>query len=116
MIEGDRETVRRLAVEIGYLPEAEREDRVAAVVDLILLVGEPLRHASVYDFGASDLAARARAAGFDLAFRRGFLRAPPPRTIFLHRKLGGTFLLCGHIRARIDTHALIAPHLDAVLG
>jgi predicted unusual protein kinase regulating ubiquinone biosynthesis (AarF/ABC1/UbiB family) len=111
MIARDREGVRRLAVEIGYLPEVEREDRVEALVDLILLIGEPLRHEGVYDFGASNLAPRARAAGFDLAFRRGFLRAPPPRTIFLHRKLGGTFLLCSHIRARVDAHALIAPHL-----
>ena len=62
--------------------------------------------------GASDLAARARDAGFDLAFRRGFLRAPPPETIFLHRKLAGTFLLCCRIRARADTHELVLPYLD----
>ncbi len=111
MIASDRETIRRLAVEIGYLAGDEREDRASALVDLILLVAEPLRHQGVYDFGASDLATRARAAGFDLAFRRGFLRAPPPRTIFLHRKLGGTFLLCTHIRARVDAHALITPYL-----
>jgi hypothetical protein len=40
------------------------------------------------------------------------MRAPPPETIFLHRKLAGTFLLCGRIGARVDTHALIAPHLE----
>jgi hypothetical protein len=67
----------------------------------------------VYDFEASRLAARARDAGFELAFRRGFMRAPPPETIFLHRKLAGTFLLCGRIRARVDTRALIHPHLEA---
>jgi len=116
MISADLEEVRRIAVEIGYLAGDEREDRARAVAELILLVGEPLRHEGVYDFGASGLAARAREAGFDLAFRRGFLRAPPPETIFLHRKLAGTFLLCARIRARIDTRALIVPYLDAVLG
>ncbi len=112
MVDADRDAVRRLAIEIGYLPQDEREDRVRALVDLILLVGEPLRQRGVYDFGASDLASRARSAGFDLAFRRGFLRAPPPETIFLHRKLGGTFLLCNRIRARVGAHALIAPYLE----
>ncbi len=112
MVDADRDAVRRLAIEIGYLPEGEREDRVRALVDLILLIGEPLRQRGVYDFGASDLAARARAAGFELAFRRGFLRVPPPETIFLHRKLGGTFLLCNRIRARADANALIAPYLE----
>ena len=103
-------------MEIGYLADDEREDRARALAELILLVGEPLRHEGVYDFGASGLAARARDAGFDLAFRRGFLRAPPAETIFLHRKLGGTFLLCARILARVDTRDLILPFLDAVLG
>ena len=116
MISSDLDKVRRIAVEIGYLADDEREDRARALAELILLLGEPLRHEGAYDFGASSLATRARAAGFDLAFRRGFLRAPPPETIFLHRKLGGTFLLCARIRARIDSHALILPFLDAVLG
>jgi hypothetical protein len=39
------------------------------------------------------------------------MRAPPPETIFLHRKLAGTFFLCARIGARVDTHALAAPYL-----
>jgi hypothetical protein len=39
------------------------------------------------------------------------MRAPPPETIFLHRKLAGTFFLCSHIRARVNTRALVAPYL-----
>ncbi len=109
---GDREAVRRAAVEIGYLAEDERTDRARGVVDLILLVFEPLRHEGPYDFGRSQLAARARDAGVDLVFRRGFLQAPPPETIFLHRKLVGTFLLCARIRARVDVRALLLPLLS----
>jgi len=111
MIARDRDEVVRTAVAIGYLAGSESEDRAKAVADLILMIGEPLRFEGRYDFAASDLAARARAAGFDLVIRRGFLRAPPPETLFLHRKLGGTFLLCAHIRARVDTRSLIAPFL-----
>jgi hypothetical protein len=80
-------------------------------VDLILLVCEPLRHRGVYDFARSNLAARTRDAGLDLMFRRGFLHAPPPETVFLHRKLVGSFLLCARIRARVDVHALMGPFL-----
>jgi predicted unusual protein kinase regulating ubiquinone biosynthesis (AarF/ABC1/UbiB family) len=111
VLAGDREGVRRAAVEIGYLAPGEREDRARGLVDLILLVCEPLRHAGVYDFGRSQLAARARDAGFDLMLR-GFLHAPPPETIFLHRKLAGSFLLCAKIGARVDAHALVAPLLQ----
>jgi predicted unusual protein kinase regulating ubiquinone biosynthesis (AarF/ABC1/UbiB family) len=111
MIRKDREEIRAGAVAIGYLGGDESRAQTEAVIDLMLLVGEPLRHEGVYDFEASALAARARAAGFDLVFREGFLRAPPPRTIFLHRKLAGTFLLCAHIRARVDTRALVGPYV-----
>jgi hypothetical protein len=63
----------------------------------------------VYDFGRSQIPSRTRDLGFDLAFRKGFLRPPPPETVFLHRKLVGSFLLCARIRARVDVNALIRP-------
>ncbi len=108
-VTGDRRELRAAAIAIGYLPEGEREDRARGVEDLILLICEPLRHEGVYDFGRSQVPARTRDLGFDLAFRKGFLRPPPPETVFLHRKLVGSFLLCARIRARVDVNALIRP-------
>jgi predicted unusual protein kinase regulating ubiquinone biosynthesis (AarF/ABC1/UbiB family) len=108
-VTGDRRELRAAATAIGYLAEDEREDRARGVEDLILLICEPLRHEGVYDFGRSQVPSRTRDLGFDLAFRKGFLRPPPPETVFLHRKLVGSFLLCARIRARVDVHALIRP-------
>lgn len=109
----DREAVERAAIEIGYLPTIEREDRVRGVVDLILTICEPFRHAGAYDFGRSTLPSRVRDLGLDLAFRRGFLRAPPPETVFLHRKLVGSFHLCARLRSRVDVRSLIEPLLGS---
>lgn len=108
----DREALLQAAVQIGFARPDDREDRREALLDLILLVCEPLRHRGVYDFGRSDLAARVRDAGFALAFGRGFLRPPPPETIFLHRKLAGTFFLCARIGARVDVSALLQPWIQ----
>jgi predicted unusual protein kinase regulating ubiquinone biosynthesis (AarF/ABC1/UbiB family) len=105
----DRGGVFDAAVAIGYLRRDDPAERQRAAVDLILLVCEPLRHRGVYDFAETTLASRARDAGFDLAFRQGFLRAPPPETVFLHRKLVGTFLLCARIRARVDVRTQLVP-------
>jgi predicted unusual protein kinase regulating ubiquinone biosynthesis (AarF/ABC1/UbiB family) len=117
-VAGDREGVRRAAVAIGYLRDDDPADRVRSAVDLMFLVCEPFRREGVYDFARSTLAVRARDAGFDLALRKGFLRAPPPETVFLHRKLVGTFLLCGRIRARVDVRSLLLGFLarDAAAG
>ena len=106
---GDRTRVRALAHDIGYIAP-DVDDAVAeAAVDIIMLVCEPLRHRGAYDFAASDLPARARELGLDLAFRHGLLRAPPPETLFLHRKLAGGYLLCARLGARINLRALLEP-------
>jgi predicted unusual protein kinase regulating ubiquinone biosynthesis (AarF/ABC1/UbiB family) len=112
LIGNDRPEIRSAAVEIGYLRADESDERAEGVIDLIRLVCEPLRIAGAYDFARSRLAVRARDAGLDLVFRRGFLHAPPPETVFLHRKLVGSFLLCARIRARFDCQALVLPFLQ----
>jgi predicted unusual protein kinase regulating ubiquinone biosynthesis (AarF/ABC1/UbiB family) len=111
IVDGDRDAVGRAAVRIGYASPGDPPERIDAVVDVCFLVYEPLRHAGRYDFGKSDLAARVRNLGFELAFRRRLLRPPPPETIFLHRKLVGSFLLLARIGAQVDARALVMPYL-----
>jgi hypothetical protein len=43
----------------------------------------------------------------DLVFRSGEFHAPPPETIFLHRKLVGSFLLCARLRSRVEVRGMI---------
>ena len=108
----DRATIAHEAVGIGYLARDAPADQVEAVIDVILLVCEPLNHRGRYDFGASDLPSRARDLGFDLVFKRGLLKAPPPETMFLHRKLAGMYLLVARLGARVDVRSLIRPLLE----
>ena len=111
VIDGDREAVARAAIRIGYALPDDPPERVAAVVDVCFLVCEPLRHTGRYDFGRSDLPARVRDLGFELAFRKRLLRPPPPETIFLQRKLVGSFLLLARIGAQVNAQALVLPFL-----
>ena len=111
VIDGDRDAVARAAVRIGYAAADDPPRRIEAVVDMCLLACEPLRHVGRYDFGASDLPARMRDLGFELAVRRRLLRSPPPETLFLHRKLVGSFLLLARLGAQVDARSLILPFL-----
>lgn len=116
VIDGNLDAVARYAEAIGYVTADDSPARVQAAVDVIRLVCEPLRHRGPYDFAASDLPSRARALGIDLGLKRGLLRAPPAETMFLHRKLIGSFLLLARIGARVDARALILPLLDRALA
>jgi len=111
VIDGDRAAVGRHAMAIGYAAPGDAPELIEATIELIMLVCEPLRRRGRYDFAASDLPSRSRALGFDLGFRQGLLRVPPPQTMFLHRKLVGSFLTLAHIGARVDARAMVLPLL-----
>jgi hypothetical protein len=49
----------------------------------------------------------------DLRMKERFGRLPPPAMLFLHRKLGGLYLLFSHLRAEIRVGDLMVPLLAA---
>ncbi|MBT8048342.1 MAG: AarF/ABC1/UbiB kinase family protein [Xanthomonadales bacterium] len=112
LIEEDEGAVRHYAEQIGYLQPGDSPEYAGRILDMIRLICEPIRHPGVYHFGESDLVMRARDAGIEMMWSSsGELRAPPPETVFLHRKLVGSFLLCARIKARVDVQALISEYL-----
>ena len=83
------------------------------MVELMLRSCEPLRHPEPYDFRASQLARWISERGYVLRFELEYSRLPPAETLFLHRKLGGMYLLCAQLGAKIDLGRLIEPFLES---
>jgi predicted unusual protein kinase regulating ubiquinone biosynthesis (AarF/ABC1/UbiB family) len=100
-LDADRAGLRRFAIDLGFVARADGAERLAGVVRLLEIGCEPFAATGTYDFGRSNLAERLRDAALALAFDAGHTRPPPVETLFIQRKLAGTFLLCARLRARV---------------
>lgn len=115
-IRNDPAAMSAAAQEIGYFQEHLHASQRDAVIALFAEACEPLLHDGAYDFGASDLARRIRDAGLRLSMERDFWHTPPADALFLHRKLGGLYLLAARLGARVPVGRLAAPYLERPAG
>ena len=108
--QGDRAMMDAGAAQIGFFQAFIKPEQRTAVLDLFEQACEPLRWQGVYDFGTSNLASRIRDAGMALSMEQDYWHTPPADALFLHRKLGGLYLLAAKLRARVDVGELFAPY------
>nr|WP_260524981.1 AarF/ABC1/UbiB kinase family protein [Pseudomonas sp. MWU16-30322] len=107
----DRAAITEAALEVGYFQHQTLPKHRLLLTDLICQACEPLRHQGAYDFAMSDLAARLRDAGWQLGADRDFWHIPPVDVLFLHRKVGGLYLLAAKLEARVNVQCLFEPYV-----
>ena len=49
----------------------------------------------------------------EMRLQEKLTRIPPPEILFLHRKLGGLYLLLSRLEARLPVRQIILPYLAA---
>jgi len=103
----DRAAMRQAAMAIGYFDDRTQARHQAAVLDMMQMALEPLRHDGDFDFGTTDMVQRLHQAGMALGLDRDFWHIPPVDTLFLHRKLGGLYLLAARLKARLNVRQLV---------
>jgi predicted unusual protein kinase regulating ubiquinone biosynthesis (AarF/ABC1/UbiB family) len=106
-----REALRQAALEIGYVSADTAPDLQVALLGMMEISLAPLQSPEVFDFAASDLPQRVRNMGMMLSTRSDLPPVPPVDVLYLHRKLGGLFLLAHRLRARLPISTLMGPYL-----
>jgi aarF domain-containing kinase len=102
----DRETVKDLSLELGYLTGLESKTMLDAHISSVLTLAEPFLDSSpeVYDFSDQTITERVKALIPVMIRER--LSPPPEETYSLHRKLSGAFLLCARLGSRVRCREL----------
>ncbi len=106
----DSQGVWDAALSIGLINPDLPSEVQQQITYLCMLACEPLYLPAPYDFATSDLAMRLQEQGFALGMDRAYAHTPPADCIFIHRKLGGLFLLALKLKANVDFTALFAPY------
>ena len=105
------DAVERAAQDVGYLGSDDTPAYRRAVVDMVSVAAEPARFPGAYDFAAADLSDRLSEHVMRMHTEQGFGRLPPPDMLYIHRKLGGLYLLLKRLGAKVPMSELIAPYL-----
>jgi aarF domain-containing kinase len=102
----DRETVRDMSIDLGYLTGHESKTMLDAHIASVLTLAEPFLDSSpeVYDF--EDQTITDRVKELIPVMIRERLAPPPEETYSLHRKLSGAFLLCARLGSRVRCREL----------
>ena len=111
----DKEGMLAAALAIGLIDESHSQAQISAVLDIGMEACESIRSEGPYDFGNSDLIARLHDKGMALTMQHDFWHTPPVDALFIHRKLGGLFLLAKRLGARVNMRDAAAPWLDTTL-
>lgn len=109
-LDRDHEATRDAMARIGYFDAATAPRHRELILQMFDTAMAPLRQSEPFDFGRSDLVERLRDMGLAMGAERDLTHVPPPATLFLHRKIGGIYLLAAKLRARVTLRPLMERH------
>ncbi|KAG8960656.1 hypothetical protein FRC03_006288 [Tulasnella sp. 419] len=105
-ISGDRDACIEQSLALGYLTGQENETMINAHVQSMTLLGIPFSKNTPqpFSFTSNEIPMKIRELIPVMLQHR--LTPPPRETYSLNRKLGGTILLCGRLRASVDCRSV----------
>ncbi|MGR3545901.1 MAG: ABC1 kinase family protein, partial [Roseovarius sp.] len=106
-LDQDGARTRAAMLRIGYFSPATAPRHQDLIMDMFETAMAPLRQSTPYDFGTSDMVKTLRDMGLAMGSERELTHVPPPATLFLHRKIGGIYLLASKLRARVALRPLL---------
>ena len=106
-LDGEPKATRDAMLRIGYFGPTTAPHHQTLIQSMFDLAMGPLRQSSPFDFGQSDLLEQLRDMGLAIGSDRDLAHVPPAATLFLHRKIGGMYLMAAKLRARVALRPMV---------
>lgn len=106
-LDGDDSATRAAMARVGYFGDITADRHKALILRMFDAAMAPLRQDAPFDFGSARLPETLRDMGLKMGSERDLTHIPPPETLFLHRKIGGIYLLAARLRARVALRPML---------
>ena len=106
-LDGGAEARRAAMLRIGYFSPDTAPHHQDLIQSMFTTAMDPLRQEAPFDFGNSNLMERLRDIGRAIGNDRDLAHVPPAATLFLHRKIGGMYLMAAKLRARVALRPMV---------
>jgi predicted unusual protein kinase regulating ubiquinone biosynthesis (AarF/ABC1/UbiB family) len=106
-LDGGAQETRNAMARIGYFGPATAPHHQELIQSMFTTATGPLRQDTPFDFGNSRLLENLRDMGLAIGNDRELAHVPPAATLFLHRKIGGMYLMASKLQAKIALRPMI---------
>ncbi len=106
------EQILDAADRLGYVAHGASEDYKTFLVEVFSIALESFQEPGLYDFESSHLSERLAETSEQAYDLKEFWQTPPSDVLYLHRKLGGMFLLATRLGAQVDVNAMVKPYIE----
>lgn len=96
---------------LGYDASSASREYQELLTSIFYIALEPFASTIAYDFSQGNITARLRDLSDGVYDFKEFWRTPPTDILYLHRKLGGMYLLASRLGARVNCGEIVEPWL-----
>jgi predicted unusual protein kinase regulating ubiquinone biosynthesis (AarF/ABC1/UbiB family) len=112
-LDGGAEATHEAMLRIGYYGPDTAPHHQALIQSMFATAMGPVRQDTLFDFGTSTLLETLRDMGLAIGNDRELAHVPPAATLFLHRKIGGMYLMAAKLRARVALRPMVETYCRA---